>query len=466
MDKTTRPNLPETLSNLQRVSEQATSEEVVDAFGDKAFRDMKEAKANAIPEISPKNRRIMTIVSAMGDNLTFEELARLSKKRHDHPRYDDLFERIMKLKRWGIASDKIAIASDGRPVWRMKLDDKGWGILHDKRLSFDHIGLRIEDDYMTGDGNRFQSQGPKVYLSVTSGERLAKKDGATIKAQLNISRTKDDLAFVDLTPRIVELVNKLGVKYGRVTLTPAQQGSAIKINEKEEQLEQDYQNHLMADVPAELYHIGQPEQGAQHLKDLISDSYETIPIIESRLGIGTWQRVFLVDNTGSRNLKVKVEIQVGTPDATHIFNRGKRPKDPDDLVHFYDLTLEAQEFLKTTGIRDGEVTFFSMHTTAGLKVISPFNQDAFERDLNLFAPRTLKVGDYRHNNIYLRRPPIASDENPNANSHLQALLINASATLPIKDGVIALDQLKQVYLLELDGPRARSNVVAVFYEKN
>ena len=47
------------------------------------------------------------------------------------------------------------------------------------------------------------------------------------------------------------------------------------------------------------------------------------------------------------------------------------------------------------------------------------------------------------------------DGRDNAHSHLLGLFINASESVPVTDGALALGDWQSIFFIELDGPRER-----------
>ncbi|MDJ0636600.1 MAG: YjbQ family protein [Xenococcaceae cyanobacterium MO_188.B29] len=74
----------------------------------------------------------------------------------------------------------------------------------------------------------------------------------------------------------------------------------------------------------------------------------------------------------------------------------------------------------------------------------------------LLAPPTDK---YLHNDLHLRDVP--PDEPINAHSHLIAMMLNNSATIPLVEGKMALGKWQSVLFFELDGPRRRTVLIQI-----
>jgi secondary thiamine-phosphate synthase enzyme len=127
-------------------------------------------------------------------------------------------------------------------------------------------------------------------------------------------------------------------------------------------------------------------------------------------------------------------------------------------IEFVDLTDQINSYLSDNDIENGNVTVFSRHTTAAIKIneAEELLLIDFKRMLRQLCP---PLGTYNHNDMSRRKPPIAPDERPNAHSHLMHLLLSTSETIPVIDGGLALGTWQRVFLVELDGPRPREVMI-------
>ena len=137
----------------------------------------------------------------------------------------------------------------------------------------------------------------------------------------------------------------------------------------------------------------------------------------------------------------------------------------DPGIQIYDITPQVQACLTTTAIQQGQAIAFSRHTTVAL-AINEYEIRLItdiKTYLNQLAPESgLAIGEthyhYLHNDLHLR-PNIPPDEPMNAHSHLMAITLNTSETIPIIDGQLALGTYQSLLLFELDGPRDRTILV-------
>ena len=100
------------------------------------------------------------------------------------------------------------------------------------------------------------------------------------------------------------------------------------------------------------------------------------------------------------------------------------------------------------GLGTGTCHVFSQHTTTGVLV----NEDEprLRDDVEGFLTDLVPDAGHRHDEL-----------DDNADSHLRAALVGPDATIPIRDGDLALGTWQSIFLLECDGPRERELVVTV-----
>lgn len=122
---------------------------------------------------------------------------------------------------------------------------------------------------------------------------------------------------------------------------------------------------------------------------------------------------------------------------------------------FLDLTDHILEGIAATGVENGLAVVASQHTTAAIVINE--HEPLLLRDLDGFlhslAP---SEREYHHNAV-----PCLPGEHPNGHAHCQALLLSASATIPIAGGRPVLGRYQRIFLVELDCARPRTVTVAV-----
>jgi secondary thiamine-phosphate synthase enzyme len=110
-----------------------------------------------------------------------------------------------------------------------------------------------------------------------------------------------------------------------------------------------------------------------------------------------------------------------------------------DIVDVTDRVTDAVP----AGATDGTLTVFVEHTTAGV-VINESEQRLLD-DVGMFLDGLVPDEGWEHDRI-----------DDNADSHLRALLLGPSTTVPVVDGRLALGRWQSVLVVDCDGPRERT----------
>ena len=133
-------------------------------------------------------------------------------------------------------------------------------------------------------------------------------------------------------------------------------------------------------------------------------------------------------------------------------------------TQFIDLTDQVEAFVAESGIRFGIVNIQSLHTTTAIIVNEhePLLLSDFSSLLARTAPRAYF---YRHDDLETRTVNLTPDERANGHAHCRALLLGTSALLNVADGRLQRGCWQRIFLVELDGPRAREVSVLVAGER-
>ncbi len=118
-----------------------------------------------------------------------------------------------------------------------------------------------------------------------------------------ILQTHQREILIDITPMIEGLVQESGIANGLVNVYAQGATAAIMIQENwDESVQTDVVSLLRKLVPKGVWlHDAQDGNGDSHLKSGLVGPSETIPIIDGRLGLSTWQNVFFCEFDGPRN---------------------------------------------------------------------------------------------------------------------------------------------------------------------
>ncbi len=125
----------------------------------------------------------------------------------------------------------------------------------------------------------------------------------------------------------------------------------------------------------------------------------------------------------------------------------------------HSLTERIQSFIDTSQQLEGVICASGKHTTTAL-IINEMEERLIldlKRWLEELAP---PLQGYKHDDLHLRTN-IPEDEPKNAHSHMQALLLGNSVSVPFKNGKLQLGQHQDIILVELDGPKGREVVISI-----
>jgi len=108
-----------------------------------------------------------------------------------------------------------------------------------------------------------------------------------------------------------------------------------------------------------------------------------------------------------------------------------------------DITGDIQATVEASGWRDGVLTVFVPHTTAGVTINENADPDVAADLLRALDAAVPWQAGYRH-------------AEGNAAAHVKASMMGSSAQVVVEGGRLRLGVWQSVYFCEFDGPRSRS----------
>jgi len=111
-------------------------------------------------------------------------------------------------------------------------------------------------------------------------------------------------------------------------------------------------------------------------------------------------------------------------------------------TQWVDITAQVRDAVASRGVKDGVVTVFVPHTTAGVTINEGADPDVMadvERALERLVPWS---GPWRHSE-------------GNSAAHVKATLVGSSVQVIVEEGRLRLGVWQVIYLCEFDGPRTR-----------
>lgn len=113
--------------------------------------------------------------------------------------------------------------------------------------------------------------------------------------------------IIDITSDIVAILNEINnenkINEGIVNIFTKHSTSAICVNENEKGLLNDFEK-VLKDLVKEkdnYKHDFIDNNAASHIRAFFLGSSETIPIVDGRLDLGTWQSIFFIELDGPRS---------------------------------------------------------------------------------------------------------------------------------------------------------------------
>lgn len=109
--------------------------------------------------------------------------------------------------------------------------------------------------------------------------------------------------LVDITKEVANVVSNAGIETGLVNVYVQGATAGIMIQENwDDSVQNDVISLFKKLVPAGIWeHDAQDNNGDSHLKAGIVGPGETIPLIGGKMGLSTWQNIFLCEFDGPRS---------------------------------------------------------------------------------------------------------------------------------------------------------------------
>jgi secondary thiamine-phosphate synthase enzyme len=116
-------------------------------------------------------------------------------------------------------------------------------------------------------------------------------------------------------------------------------------------------------------------------------------------------------------------------------------------TQFVDITGEVQSMISSLAIKNGVVTIFVPHTTAGITINENADPDVTSDIADALDRAVPWQAQYKHCE-------------GNAAAHVKASMMGASVQVLVENGQLRLGTWQAIYFCEFDGPRSRNIWVA------
>jgi secondary thiamine-phosphate synthase enzyme len=111
-------------------------------------------------------------------------------------------------------------------------------------------------------------------------------------------------------------------------------------------------------------------------------------------------------------------------------------------TQFVDITREVQSAVSGLGVKNGTITVFVPHTTAGITINENADPDVTSDIADALEKAVPWHAHYKHCE-------------GNAAAHVKASMMGSSVRVIVEDGRLRLGTWQAVYFCEFDGPRSR-----------
>jgi secondary thiamine-phosphate synthase enzyme len=112
-------------------------------------------------------------------------------------------------------------------------------------------------------------------------------------------------------------------------------------------------------------------------------------------------------------------------------------------TQFVDITRQVESSVAGSGIKNGIVTVFVPHTTAGITINENADPDVQSDMMDALERAIPWNAGYKHSE-------------GNAAAHVKASLMGSTVQIIIEGGRLRLGTWQAIYFCEFDGPRSRS----------
>jgi len=133
-------------------------------------------------------------------------------------------------------------------------------------------------------------------------------------------QTKEELDFIDITEKVKEIVGENQIRNGLVNIQTLHTTTALILNESEPLLIEDMKQNLekLAPKTTEYRHDNfkirtvnmcddECANGHSHCKAIYLPANLTLNLIEGKLQLGQWQRIFFIELDRPRSRKVQIQ---------------------------------------------------------------------------------------------------------------------------------------------------------------
>jgi secondary thiamine-phosphate synthase enzyme len=132
--------------------------------------------------------------------------------------------------------------------------------------------------------------------------------------------TDNNIGIYNITPQIEKILAKTSIQNGQALIFSRHTTTALTINEYEERLLKDLKVYLNKLAPSSEKYLhndlhlrpnlppDEPMNAHSHLMAMTLSTSEVIPVIDGKLGLGTWQSVLFCELDGPRSRTLLIQV--------------------------------------------------------------------------------------------------------------------------------------------------------------
>jgi secondary thiamine-phosphate synthase enzyme len=106
--------------------------------------------------------------------------------------------------------------------------------------------------------------------------------------------TKGEIDFFDISSRVQDIVSESGIENGVAHVFAPHATGILVLTEYEPDLLEDTRNMLERLIP-KRGNYAHPSNAHSHLRSLLLSPEKTLPVVEGRVELGTWQSLVFVE---------------------------------------------------------------------------------------------------------------------------------------------------------------------------
>ena len=126
---------------------------------------------------------------------------------------------------------------------------------------------------------------------------------------------------------------------------------------------------------------------------------------------------------------------------------------------YMNITEEVHKIVEESGVKNGLAVVLTAHTTTGIMVNEAL--PCVEKDISEMLKKVVPLdAPYVHAHFL---PDYGATGN-NSQGHLKSMLMGNNCMFPVMDGKIVCGGAQEIYLVDFDGPQARTVYVEVMGE--